>query len=184
MKPNWFIGWPVAAPLLERATAAPPSVRLFAPSDLHATLAFLGGCAEARARVAFRALDAAAAAPVRIRFGAVELFGHPRRGTALSATLRDGREELAERIVEQRAAAFEAAGARPETRPPRPHVTLGRIARRASRAEREAALEWAAHIDLEGLEATVDELALYTWSDERPRVQFRVVESLRGPADS
>lgn len=164
--------------LLERASERPPRVRLFAPTDLHATLAFLGGCGEARARAAFATVDPAAAAPVAVTFGRVELFGHPRRGTALSATLRDGREELARRIGDRRDAALEAAGARPDPRPPRPHVTLARIARRASRQEREAALAWAAAIDLAGITATVDRLALYTWSERRPEEQFRVVDVL------
>ncbi len=178
MRPNWFIGWPIAAPLHERVTEAPASVRHFVPGDLHATLAFLGACGEERARAALQAIESAAAAPVRVTFGGVELFGHPRRGTALSATLRDGRDELAERITAQRDAALEAAGARPDRRPPRPHVTIARIARRASRTEREAALAWAERVDLGGLEAVVDRLALYTWSERRPEVQFRVVDAI------
>ena len=176
MKPNWFIGWPIAAPLLARAGELPVSVRLFAESDLHVTLAFLGACGEERARAAFATIEAAK--PVQVGFGGVQLFGHPRRGTALSATLAAGREVLVARTSEQQDAALSAAEARPETRAPNPHVTIARIARRASKDERERALEWAAEIDLSGLTAVIDRVALYTWSDQRPQVQFRIVDSI------
>lgn len=178
MRANWFIGWPVEAPLLDRATGAPPSVRLFARADLHVTLAFLGGCGEERARAAFAGVDEAAATPAHVSFGRVELFGHPRRGTALSATLAEGREALARRIAAARDGLLELAGARPDRRPPRPHVTLGRIRRRAARDERDEALAWAASIDLSGLRTEVDRLALYTWSEERPATQFRIVDAI------
>jgi len=179
MRPNWFIAWPCSPPELAlRLTGVPPSVRLFAPFDLHLTLAFLGPVDEAVARATFARVDPSVAAPVDVRLDGLRLMGHPRRGTALSATLAEGAEALAARTAAHRAALLEAAAARPDDRPPLPHLTVARIARRASRADRKAALRWAADRVLDDVTHRVDAIALYTWSDERPKRQFRIVERI------
>ncbi len=180
MRPNWFVGWPLEQPALrERLGGAPEGVRLFAPSDLHVTLAFLGPVDEARARAAFDAVALDGLGPFDVTLGAVGLMGHPRRGTALAAIVRDATGALASAIETRRDAVLAAAGAPPEDRPPRPHVTVARIARRASPPQRRAAIRWTEHVDLSGLGARLDRIALYTWSTDRPVTQFRVAHEVR-----
>lgn len=179
MRPNWFIGWPCSTPALApRLTGAPSGVRLLAPSDYHLTLAFLGPVDEATARATFGRVSRALAEPVDVRLDRVRLMGHPRRGTALSATLAEGGDALAERIAAHRGPLLDAAGARPDDRPPLPHLTIARIHRRAAPAEREAALAWAASLELGDVTHRIDAVALYTWSDERPKRQFQIVQRI------
>lgn len=175
MRANWFVGWPVECPTVrDRLVAPPEGVRLFAPSDLHVTLAFLGPVDEAKAVAAFEALDMEGLTAVDATFGAVGLMGSPRRGTALAAIVRDPTDALEEAIHSRRDAVLETAGAPPEDRPARPHMTVARIGRRAKPPERRAAIRWSEHLDLSGLGARLDRIALFTWSDDRPRTQFRV----------
>jgi len=179
MRPNWFIGWPCATPALApRLAGAPPGVRRLGASDYHLTLAFLGAVDEATARATFAGVPPSLAAPVDVRLGRVRLMGHPRRGTALAATLTDGADVLAHRIAAHRAPLLDAAGARPDDRRPLPHLTIARIHRRAAPAEREAGLAWASELELGDVTHRIDALALYTWSDERPRRQYRQVERI------
>lgn len=172
--PNWFLAWPVKVSLGDRLADVPDEVRAFAPADLHITLAFLGAVDRDIARDTFDSLDLSLLSPTQISFGDVVLMGHPRRGTALSAEVADGRETLATQIGAQRSELLERAGARPERYEPRPHMTIARIHRRASRTAREAALRWAAAIDLSSMSATVERLALYTSSVDRQRTRFRI----------
>jgi 2'-5' RNA ligase len=79
-------------------------------------------------------------------------------------------------IAEARVPLLEAAGAPLDTRPPLPHMTIGRVQRRATASERRAALQWAGSIDLRGASFTVTSVALYTWSDDRQERLFRIVE--------
>ena len=80
------------------------------------------------------------------------------------------------------APASEAAADRPASCPaqapapdPLPHVTLARIQRKASGAQREEALRWAAALDVAGAPLRVDRLALYTWAADRKARLFRLV---------
>lgn len=172
--PNWFVGWPfeVELPL----PSPPPRVRAFAPEDRHATLAFLGACGEAAARAAWAVALELELAPVRARLGGVELLGHPRNPSAIAALFSDGRVEVEAQIAAHRSALLEAAGARPDDRPPKAHVTLARIQRKASPIQRRHAAEWAATLSLDGA-AELDRLALYTWSEDREARLFRLVET-------
>ncbi|MEZ4336863.1 MAG: 2'-5' RNA ligase family protein [Sandaracinaceae bacterium] len=176
MRPNWFVGWPIDCPaLIERLGGPPEGVRLFAPSDIHVTLAFLGPVDETRAVAAFEALHTEDLGAIDVTFGAVGLMGHPRRGTALAAIVRDPEDSLERAIAARRDPVLEAAGAPPDDRPPRPHATIARIGRRANPPTRRAAIRWSEHVDLSGLGACLDRIALFTWSHDRARAQFRVV---------
>lgn len=174
MRANWFIAWPVDVPSLRsRLGEVPDDVRTFASTDRHITLAFLGSVGAEAARKAFDALDATLLSRVEATFGDVVLMGHPKRGTALSAEIDQGCDLLAKQIGERRSLVLDTAGARPDKYAPRPHMTIARIRRRVPRSARETALRWAAGLDLSGLCVSIERIALYTWSDERPRVQFR-----------
>lgn len=155
----------------------PPRVRVFATSDLHVTLGFLGPIAESDAR---RAWDRIGEFPsfqsVTGTFSGVEPLGHPRKPSALCAMVDDGREPLAEMIAEAKEILLRAAGAPEDNRPPLPHMTLARIQRRAKAAERRQALRWAHTIDLRAVTFTAPSVALYTWADDRQERLFQIVE--------
>ena len=155
----------------------PARVRVFATSDLHVTLGFLGAVQESDARNAWdRIGDFASFREVKGSFSGVEPLGHPRKPSALAAIVETGRDVLSEMIAQARDPLLRAAGAPEESRPPVPHMTLARIQRRASASERREALRWAQAIDLRGVVFTAAAVALYTWADDRQERLFQIVE--------
>lgn len=135
--------------------------------DLHMTVAFLGRVGERRAREAFESLSPESVERLGIRLGAVMPMGNPRRPSALSAlvsgqTSRGGSVE--DTMLALRDPLLDAAGAPPDARPARPHVTIARIRRKAGARERQQALEWAEAIDLSPIQLSLDSIALYTGS--------------------
>jgi 2'-5' RNA ligase len=157
----------------------PPRVRLFCASDLHVTLGFLGAVQENLALRAWERIgDFRRFRPVEGSFTGVEPLGHPRKPSALSAIVDRGRKELSEMIAEARAPLLKTAGAPEDDRPPLPHMTLARIQRRASSAERREALAWAKAIDLDAVTFHAASVALYTWSNDRQERLFQIVEQL------
>jgi 2'-5' RNA ligase len=177
MKPNWFIGLPVAADRwFDRVAAPPRSVRSMHRDDLHATVAFLGPVDEAAAHRAFDAL-AIDLAPLDVTLGAVVAMGDPHRYSALSALLDRGRVEVERASGACRERAWSAAGSALDRRPPKAHVTIARPDRRASARERSAGLQWASALVIDPVEIHVDRVALYTWSEtraDRSAPSFRV----------
>ena len=172
MRPNWFIGLQVPADVWFAALPSPPSgVRIFHPGDLHMTVAFLGGVDETAAHRAMQAV-AWPTGPLDVTLGSVEPFG---RGTALAVTLDEGRDTIADAIAAVREPALTAAGAEPDTRPVRPHSTLARLQRKATRAQRDDAHAWAAALPTAGTPLHLGWLALYTWHADRSQRLFRVV---------
>ena len=157
--------------------APPRRLRVFATSDLHVTLGFLGSVEESAARRAWaRIAEFPSFGSVTGAFSGVEPLGHPGKPSALCAMVGDGRDSLAAMIVEAREALLCAAGAPEDTRPPLPHMTLARIQRRAKAAERRQALRWAQTIDLRAVTFTAPSVALYTWADDRQERLFQIVE--------
>ncbi|MCA9531848.1 MAG: 2'-5' RNA ligase family protein [Myxococcales bacterium] len=164
---NWFIAFPVSTEgLLERLEPPPPRVRLFAAEDLHVTLAFLGPVGEDAARRAFEHTAALGLAPFRATLGEVVALGPPRRRSALAATIADGREGLVRAIATHARSMALAAGATPERRAPLPHVTVARVARRATERERAAALRWAEAQAVHEHPVEVNTCALYTRAED------------------
>jgi len=186
MPPSWFLAFPVDGRFVERLPPPPASIRLFHPEDVHLTLSFLGPCGSARAARALSALDEALSqgdvAGVDVSLAAVVPMGAKREYSALSALLERGRPEVERLISSLRDAVSEAALARREQRPPRPHVTIARPQSRASAAARVAGLAWAAGLDLHAVSAKLDRIALYTWADgDRCDRLFRVVAARELP---
>ena len=156
---------------------APPRVRVFGASDLHITLSFLGSVEEAEARKAWELIGSFASFhAVAGTFDRVKPLGHPRKPSALSAMVDDGREALAEMIAEARGPLLAAGDAPPDDRPPLPHMTLARIQRRAKSAERREALRWAEAVDVGRASFNAASVALYTWSTDRQERLFQIVE--------
>lgn len=77
-----------------------------------------------------------------------------------------------------RAAAWAAASAPPDERPPLAHVTLARPGPQASADARSAALAWAASVDLRGVFATLSRVSLYRSGGEAaPGRRFAEVDA-------
>ena len=179
MRANWFIAFPVAADFVTSLPALPENFRRFRAEDVHLTLAFLGPCGEKGAERALAALDAQLLGSLRARIdvslGEVVPMGPRGRYSALSALLNRGRQEMEARITALRDALFEAANARREERPAKAHITVARPMRRITTAQRQAGLAWAASVDLRAVDARLDRIALYTWSEDRGERLFRIV---------
>jgi 2'-5' RNA ligase len=187
-RPNWFLAFPLDGRFVLDLPALPPSFRLFHPEDVHLTLSFLGGCGQAAAERALQALDTALGETplggVDVSLGEVVPMGPKREYSALSALLERGRTEMTEHIAALRDVASEAALGRREKRAPKPHVSIARPQRRATEAARAAGLLWATALDLRAVEATLNRIALYTWSEGNRRERlFRIVaeRSLAAP---
>lgn len=184
-RPNWFLAFPLDGAFVQGLPPLPGALRLFHPEDVHLTLAFLGGCGEEGALRALAALDArlATSDPPRateVTLGEVVPMGGSRNSyTALSALLGTGREVLTSTLGAHRDALTDAASGRRESRPPKPHVTIARPRRRATPADREAGLAWAASLDLSSVKAYLDRIALFTWSESRVERLFRIVAERR-----
>ena len=156
---------------------APPRVRVFGAHDFHVTLGFLGAVQELDARKAWTLIETfQSLAQVQGTFSGVKPLGNPRKPSALSAMIADGREALSKMILEARAPLLTAADDRQEARPPLPHMTIARIQRRAKGSERREALRWAEALDVGRASFTVRFVALYTWSNDRERRLFEIVE--------
>ncbi len=179
-RPNWFFAFPLDGRFLLELPEVPASLRRFHPDDLHMTLAFLGGSGQAAAERALGTLDTELArthwSSLRVSLGEVVPLGGSRRAyTALSALLVDGRDEAARCLTELGGLLCESAISRRPSRPAKPHVTLARPRRRATDADREAGIAWAAGLDLAGVCQTLNRIALYTWDEVRRERLFRIV---------
>jgi len=156
---------------------APPRVRVFGAEDLHLTLCFLGAVPEEDARRAWAGAQSFQTwQAVEGTFDEVAPLGHPRKPSALTAIVQEGRDAFSAMIMEARGPVLAAAGAQPDVRPPLPHMTIARIQRRADRNERREALSWMRTIDVGHARFRATDVALYTWSTERQLRLFEVVD--------
>ena len=144
------------------------------PLDVHMTVAFLGGVDESAALAAWALTDELRQPPLTVRLSGLTPMGNPRRPTALSVMVSEGQEEACALISLLRGPMIDAAGGRPDRRPPKPHITIGRPARRASSSERKRLMAWGESVPALDVELTLDEIALYTWSAERKERKFQM----------
>ncbi len=180
MQGNYFAALPVRTPgaFLEALRgSAPPGLRWFHPDDLHLTLAFFGkedphripALLEIMARIAF---DERA-----VTLGPLRALPRPRRFSALSFEVAAGAAEIENCIKTWRGPLLETARCPPDPRTPLPHLTVARPDRKHPACRPRAILDW-----LQSLEPPSDQVhvlppALYGWSPERPRRQFRIIRA-------
>ena len=182
LKPNWFIAFPFDdSPQLP--VELPPAVRVFSPEDLHITLAFFGGCTKVMAYKAWERLIEHMVRQEEPRMAAVEvsahdvtMLGHPAAPSAITLRLNIGRVVVEKAIRDYRPWLLEAARVPPETREPIAHVTLARIHRNASEAEREQAIEWAHSLEIRA-SSKLKRIGLYTWNRDQSQKRFDLVET-------
>lgn len=179
-RPNFFFAFPMDGRFVEQLPPPPAFFRLFHPEDVHLTLSFLGGCGQAAAERALAALDDALrrqpVSNIDVSLGPVVPMGPARAYSALSALLELGRGPTTELVATLRDTLSDAALGRREQRAPKPHVTIARPRSHATPAARQVGLEWAAQLDLRGVSATLDRVALYTWSEGNRRERlFRIL---------
>jgi len=178
-RPNWFFAFPLEGAFVLELPALPRFFRLFHPEDVHLTLAFLGGSGEEAARRALDVLDerlrVEPLSALEVTLGEVVPMGSPRRYTALSALLGEGRAPLTACLTELGGRLCEAAIGRRPSRAAKPHVTLARPRHQATDADRAEGLAWAAGLDLSALRRRLDRIALYTWSEQRRERLFQIV---------
>lgn len=177
MKPNWFAALPVSAHgwLPHVLRNLPSSCRAFHADDMHMTVAFFGAMPDSRVADIVAILDQIRAASIPLRLGPLLTLPTPKRVSAFSFSVAEGRERAASLIGRWRGPLLEAARARPDHRPPLPHLTVARLSRKASGPERAAALEWARKAKPPGDWLMLDHIALYTWADDRRSRQFKRV---------
>ena len=183
-RPNWFFAFPIDGAFVLDLPPLPTNFRRFHPEDLHLTLAFLGGVAEAAALDALAALDArlveAPLSAIDVSLADVVPMGGSRRSySVLSVLLDQGRVETTAYLSALRDHLTEAASGRRDKRPPKPHVSIARPRIRATDADREAGLSWASQLSLGGVHARLDRIALYTWSEARRDRLFQIVAERR-----
>lgn len=179
-RPNWFLGFPLDGAFVLELPPLPPQFRRFHPEDVHCTLAFLGPCGEDGARHAFgeleRLLEQTPLPACELSLGEVVPMGGSRqRYTALSALLERGRAEISAAIARLRDPLLAVISRGPDTRPPKPHVSVARPRARVSEAQREAGLAWAEQLELREIAQRVDRIALYSWHEARHERLFRIV---------
>lgn len=176
-RPNWFVGLTVPAGswLSDIAGDVPPEIRMFTPSDLHLTIAFLGLMHPAAKLDIIQLIDTKSFAPFTISFGRLRPLPSERNVTALSFEIVRGHDEAARLIEAWRSPLLSKAGAKPDDRPALPHVTIARPQRIFGAAGRKAALAWAETIEPPEVELTINRIALYTWAMNRHERLFDVV---------
>ena len=181
MSPNWFLAFPVDPNRWYQKiiTNVPSGIKCFNQEDLHVTLAFLGPAGEERARRAWREACQLKLTGVDVMLGPMEPFGNPEQPSAYAFTLDKGREEVVSYIASFRDGLLEIAGRSAEQRKPRPHVTIARPPRGASATLRAEGLRWLKQVRPPRGSLRLDQLALYTWSDDRLERQFKVVARVR-----
>ncbi len=167
---------------------------MYAPEDLHITVAFFGAIPE---EVATRVWTGHTSLieSANILLGPVQLFGRPGRATALgfnvlpheprrmrlaggrsSEEIQDAFSKLTTSLRSARDTLLDLAECRPDEREPRPHVTVARIPRDASSRERRRGIGWAERLVVDE-PVTLDAIALYTWSDRaESTARFRIVD--------
>jgi RNA 2',3'-cyclic 3'-phosphodiesterase len=177
---NWFFAFPLDGAFVESLPEPPPAIRRYHPDDVHLTLAFLGGCGEEAALRALAVLDERLRTEpfgvLDVSLGRVVALGRSKSGyTTLSALLEHGNEEATALLTAERDALHDAANGERPKRPAKPHVTLARVRGRASPERRAEGLAWARALELGGISAKLERVALYTWSEPRRERLFRIV---------
>ena len=152
-----------------RGQVAPRSVRWVRPEGIHLTLKFLGETRPDQLELVKSALDQAVSEipPFVFTMGGLGCFPNTRRPRVIWVALYEPAGALSRLrdAVESRVAPL---GFPTENRPFRPHLTLGRVQRHASKSEVREVGEVVAASEVGALDKMRVEQVLYIKSDLRP----------------
>ena len=176
-RPNWFVAVPVMAGkwFTSLQENRPDLCRGFDPLDLHMTLAFLGAMDPQKEEAVIKTMAQIQYSPFEFTFSGVLALPNAKRCSALALSFGEGQTEASNLIAQWRGPLIETAEARPDDRPPLPHVTIARPIRKHGATAREAALNWAEKLQPPTCRFNAESIALYTWSEDRSRNLFRMV---------
>jgi 2'-5' RNA ligase len=134
-----------------KLTTAGTPVKWVETENLHLTLVFLGTIGQDRVPAILDAMRTAAAgtSAFTAKVSGLGVFPNPHKTQVVWAGLTEGGEALAN-LQRKLAAKLMPLGFKPDSRPFRPHLTLGRVRDRASSAEREALGRAVAALDAGG----------------------------------
>jgi 2'-5' RNA ligase len=124
-------------------------VRWVRPEGIHLTLKFLGDVPSSRITSITQAVETACRGCDPFTFALVGLgcFPHPRRPRVLWVGVHEPTGTLA-RLQKNLEKELAGLGFKPEGRPFQPHLTLGRVQRKASQSDRQSLGELVAGSDL------------------------------------
>jgi 2'-5' RNA ligase len=152
-----------------RGQVSPRSVRWVRPEGVHLTLKFLGDTAVEKVEQVKEALAHAAAGvePFTFTVGGVGCFPSTRRPRVVWVGLQEQTGAL-DRLHDAVEAHVAPLGFPTERRPFRPHLTLGRVQRRASKSEVREIGEVVAASEIGRLDEMAVTVVSYIKSDLRP----------------
>jgi 2'-5' RNA ligase len=177
MKANWFLALPVPTDTWFDTLIydLPETCRAFHPTDLHLTLAFLGPMLPQKQGQIEALMANITAQTITASFDHFLPLPSEKRLSAMTLSLAQGRQQVADLMRQHRTPLLEAAGARPDHRDPLPHATFARPIRKYGAQGRQAALHWMAEKQVPETSFKLEKIALYTWSEQRPTLQFKIV---------
>lgn len=179
---NWFVGLVVPPEgWFDALPKVPFGARYFHPDDLHVNLCFLGAVEEDEAMRAWELARRLTGGPFEFPLGDIEPMGPSRQPSAWAVTPDEPLLALNEFMAIYRNDIAQAAHARPDMKPPRPHVTIARPRRYSSVQERTQLAQWAEMIEVPEMTLLLSEVALYTWSTDDDQRLFRIVDRFTLP---
>lgn len=185
-QPNWFVAFPVEpGEWYYRLTKLfPQGTRLFGPTDLHLTVAFLGRLRQEAAQDVAQEVASMEPLCFEERLGTLIPLPSTRRLTAISLALAPASHQLLRWIETARPRFYELAAAAPDKRKVLPHITIARPPRPIDSGQKTALLEVIANTPPLLEKIVLQGPALYTWSQHRPRIQFEIVAAASSPRKS
>ena len=181
LPPNFFVGFPVGLPFSVRSwlkaisQEAPEFLKMFAESDLHITLAFLGPLEPQQVIRVLEEVSRIQMVPFQARFGCMCMLPSPGRCSALSLKFLEGREKLEEFMQNWGKKIVEAVGKEPDSRPPLPHMTLARP-RRWTAEIKEKTILWMNELVMPQELVDIGSPVLFTRSEDRRRRLFMRID--------
>lgn len=180
MTPNWFVAWPVTGAdewLAALEAGAPGGLRFLAPADLHITLAFLGPYRPEMLKKITSLLKGLPIRELEVAPDKMVALPQPRRFSALAFTLGAGRLDVEAQITKWRDRICREAGAKIETSPPLPHLTVARPVRRIGEADRDAALEWQEQLPAQtGIKLRLERPRIWSWADRDAETRYTLLD--------
>lgn len=174
MSKNWFIALEAPADLDLGAVlrSAPEKIRRFHPLDRHLTLVFLGNCGLNKAKRAWA--SACKSPPFVQNMHPKELrpMGSPKNPSAAAIVFTEPKDVI-DWMKNNQSDILARAGRTPARWDPVPHLTIARPKRNAGKEIRQAMVDWCKKTELDLECVTLENMVLYTWSNNRTKQLFR-----------